>query len=68
MTENEILFIIENEWRSQGLPAINRNSKEATALRRAARRIASDAQTEQNCAARAASIVGFAVTRGRTHP
>ena len=67
MNEQEILRIIEHERRQQGLPDIERMSAEAAALRRAAIRIVSDARTEQQRAARTASMVGFAVTGGRTH-
>jgi hypothetical protein len=66
MTEREVLNIIEQELRRSGLPVFSQRSKEAEALRRAAVRIASDALTNQQQAARTASQAGYAITRGRT--
>jgi hypothetical protein len=63
MTEMQVLDIIRAE---AGRVVDMRNPKIAEALRRAARRIVSDAQTDQRHAARTASQVGYMVTRGRT--
>lgn len=64
MTERQVLDIIEQEWRRRRLPVFDRAMSDA--LRAAARRIVREAEADQRAAARAASMVGFSVTRGRT--
>jgi hypothetical protein len=66
MDDRRILDIIDSERRARGLPAHDRNSKEAEALRRAAMRISQEALTDQRTAARTASMAGAIITRGRT--
>lgn len=64
MNERQVLDIIEQELRRRGLP--RPEPKMVEALRVAALRIAREAESDQRAAARTASMVGFAVTRGRT--
>ena len=74
MTERQVLDLIVRELRVLGVPVpvgLDRetaatNPRAVTAWARVARRIVSEAEHDQRSAARAASIAGFAVTRGRT--
>jgi len=70
LTEYQIIGTLMEELRRAGaLPANHRPSDPLMlALRRAARRISDDSRADCQAAARAASIVGAAVTRGRTRP
>jgi len=63
MNEIRVIDIIRQE---AGRLIDMRNQQIVTALQRAARRIVSEAMTDQRNAARTASLAGYAVTRGRT--
>ncbi len=68
MIELQVIDIICQELRRKGLlPSVLHGSDPLmVALRRAAARIVSECNSDNRRAARAASQVGFAVTRGRT--
>lgn len=66
VNERRILDLLQAAYREAREPLPERNSPLAQALRRAALRIAQEADQDQRQAARTASIVGFSVTRGRT--
>jgi hypothetical protein len=67
MTEQDVLRILEQELRANQV-VFDRRTQPGLydAIRRAALRIARDAQTDQRRAAHTASMVGAMVTRGRT--
>lgn len=67
MNEQLILQTILLEMRRLRVTPPEPRSPHHNALMAAARRIASDADTERRQAARTASVAGYAVTRGRTH-
>jgi hypothetical protein len=70
MNEMKILDLIRLEFRASGLAdplrGLPPTSREMAAWRRVAKRIANECYTECRMAARAASMAGFAITRGRT--
>jgi hypothetical protein len=63
---HHVLHTILSEYRRLRLPVPERGSREYQALNAAALRIEQDCEGEKRQAARTASMVGFAVTRGRT--
>lgn len=67
MHDRRVLDIIEQEIRRRGLPALAASHPLVwKALRTAALQIVREAESDQRAAARAASLVGYSVTRGRT--
>jgi hypothetical protein len=64
MNERQILDIIERELRGK-VDLKDRGISDA--LRRAALLISREADTDRRSAARTASMVGYSVTRGRSH-
>lgn len=79
MNEQQVLEIIRQEFRAlhleppEGLDrsipvkvSLPGGARSAIAWQRIARRIVSESESDNRRAARTASIVGFAVTRGRT--
>lgn len=66
MTEGQVVAFVLDEFRRRGL-TLPTNGKEMDAFRAAARRIVAEADMDRRAAARTASLVGFSVTRGRTH-
>lgn len=68
VNERRVLDLIEQECRRGLVPlkTCGPNTLLGRALRRAALQIAREAEADSRSAARTASMVGFAVTRGRT--
>lgn len=67
MHERRVLDLIELEVRRRGLPALPASHPLVwKALRVAALQIVRECESDCRAAARTASLVGFAVTRGRT--
>lgn len=70
MTELQVLDIIDREFRAMGQPSPVQHDRRLRVnyaiWQRIARRIVAECNTDCQRAARAASMVGAAVTRGRT--
>lgn len=68
MTEQQVLDIILSERRAchPRLSELDPRTPEFMAFRRAARRIAQEAMSDQRRAANLSSMVGASITRGRT--